>query len=157
MQDSTPPPFYGLYLIPPADLVEPLSRLHAVLEREFGCIVAGRFMVHITVKGFFKPQPGADIDRLVQELDAVYAGRFAFPVAISAPRSLDGTRGCSAFLALESGSLGELHRATWRAIEPYIADDCPFSREERHGDDLQTYLCRRPLKGRVLVLPPQGD
>ena len=140
MPDPSPPPFYGLYLIPPADLVEPLSGLHALLEREFGCIVAGRFMAHITVKGFFKPKPSADIDRLMRELDAVYAGRSGFQVAISAPQSLEGPRGCSAFLSLKSESLGELHRATWRAIEPYIAEDCPFSREERHGDNFYPHL-----------------
>ena len=141
MPESTPPtPFYGLYLIPPASLVAPLSTLHAMLEREFGCIVAGRFMVHITVKGFFKPKPGTDIDRLVRELDSAYKGRAVFPARLETPRSLDGPRGCSAYLPLESESLGELHRATWRIIEPYIAGDCPFSYWERRGDDFYPHL-----------------
>ena len=36
--------------------------------------------------------------------------------------------------------MDDLHRASWRAIEPYIAEDCPFSHEERHGGDFYTHL-----------------
>jgi 2'-5' RNA ligase len=128
--DTTP--MYGLYLIPPASLVAPLSVAHATLQREFGARVAGRFMVHVTVKGFFKPKAGADIDRLVTELDRVYAGRDAFQVSFLGPRLLHGERGSSVLIELElTDPLWQLQQDTWKAIEPWVADDCPFTPNDR--------------------------
>jgi 2'-5' RNA ligase len=130
---TQPTPMFGLYLIPPASLVAPLSLAHVLLEKEFGCVVAGRFMVHVTVKGFFKPKPGADIDRLVSEIDQTYAGRASFPVSFRPPARWRSERGASVFLPLASESLDALHQATWRVIEPYVAEDCPFTPGERPG------------------------
>jgi hypothetical protein len=49
-----PPLMYGIYLIPPTSVAIQLSLAHTVLEREFGAAAAGRFMVHVTVQGFFR-------------------------------------------------------------------------------------------------------
>jgi hypothetical protein len=134
---SAATPIYGLYLIPPAGLVVPLGLAHALLQSQFGASVAGRFMVHVTVKGFFKPKPGAGIDRLITELDQTYAGREAFPVSFLGPRLLHGERGSSALIEIElTDPLWRLQQDTWKAIEPYVADDCPFT----PGDRPATYF-----------------
>jgi hypothetical protein len=131
----------GLYLVPPPSVLVPLSFAHAVLEREFGAIVAGRFMVHATVKGFFEPKPGTDVDALAHELDGAYEGMTSFPVALGELELLDSDKGTSAVVDLElSESLARLEQATWRTMEPYIAPDCPFTSVEQHGSAYRPHL-----------------
>jgi 2'-5' RNA ligase len=134
---------YGLYLIPPPAIVVPLSEARAVLQREFGSRVAARFMAHITVKGFFKfkPRPGADLDQLLRALDAAYAGLDAFPLRLKAPDVHRSPLGNSVGMPVERVEpLMALQRATWQAIEPYVADDCPFTPDERPATHFAPHL-----------------
>jgi 2'-5' RNA ligase len=132
---------YGLYLIPPPAIVVPLSDARAVLRREFGSRVAARFMAHITVKGFFKPRPGADLDQLLRVLDAAYTGMAAFPLRLKAPDVHRGPLGNSVGMPVERVEpLMALQRATWRAIEPYVAEDCPFTPDERPATHFAPHL-----------------
>jgi hypothetical protein len=125
---------YGVYLIPPTSIGIQLSSAHSVLEREFGAAAAGRFMVHVTVKGFIRLKSGAELVQLIRELDAVYAGFTAFRVSLQSPGVFGSDRGTSVLVGLEpSESLWALHQATWRVIEPYLADDCPFTPGEQPG------------------------
>jgi 2'-5' RNA ligase len=132
---------YGLYLIPPPAVLAPLSLARDVLRREFGTTIAARFMAHITVKGFFKPRPTADLDALERELAASYAGRAAFPTRLKAPTVHRSPLGNSVMLPVErSEPLMTLQRDTWRAIEPYVADDCPFTPGEQPATRFNPHL-----------------
>jgi 2'-5' RNA ligase len=132
---------YGLYLIPPPDVLAPLSIARAVLQREFGSRVAARFMAHVTVKGFFKPGPAADLDTLLRELDDVYAGLEAFSVHLKAPDVDRGRLGASVLLPVEQVEpLMALQQATWQAIEPYVALDCPFTPGEQPATRFRPHL-----------------
>ena len=63
---------YAVYLIPPPELLVPTRIAQQVLGAQFGTRVASSFMVHCTVKGFFKLAETASLEDFVPALDALY-------------------------------------------------------------------------------------
>lgn len=134
--------YYGVYLIPPPDLVYPLSQAHTILEREFNCRTGGRFMVHCTIKGFTKLKPGASPDDLIRGLDRIFSGTRPFETELYAPWvSNSGTGGESVLLWMRKGEeFQALHDAVWSFMEPHTAPDCLFTRVEPHGPEFPPHV-----------------
>lgn len=122
-------PQYGLYLIPPPHLLYPIGLAHQLLAAEFNARTAGRFMVHCTVKGFFKLAEGASPADFGPALDDLFARHQAFETEIKGIYSHEsGTYGATILLMLErTEGLHGLHNAVWDVVEPYIAPGCRFS------------------------------
>ena len=69
---------YGFYLRPSYAMCRAQAEMHDLLRRQYGLTVAGRFMPHATIKGFFRAE--ARVPELVARLDGALAGRRRFPV-----------------------------------------------------------------------------
>lgn len=123
---------YGIYLVPPPDLMYPLSLAHQVFATEFGAQIAGGFMVHATIKGFTKLRDGAQPEDFLPALDAYLGQAVQFPALIEPPVVF---RDHSLLLPLtRTEALQRFHRDIFDIVAPYIADDCPFSHVEPSRD-----------------------
>jgi len=46
---------FAFYLIPPYQIAKDIAEIHSLLKKQYGVSAAGRFQIHCTIKGFFKP------------------------------------------------------------------------------------------------------
>ncbi|HKP54006.1 MAG TPA: 2'-5' RNA ligase family protein [Chloroflexia bacterium] len=134
--------YYGVYLTPPPSLLYSLSLAHQVLAAEFNARTASKFMVHCTLKGFFKPAPHTSSADVISALDDLFARTPAFTTKIHPPWvSSTGTGGESVLLWLErTGAIQELHNSIWSIIEPFVAQDCLFTPTEPLGEDFAPHI-----------------
>ncbi len=133
---------YGLYLRPDPATCRAQAAMHDLLERQYGLRVAGRFMPHATVKGFFRSDaPPAE---MVTRLDAALEGQAAFPVTNRGPIRYGPTSIVLDVHHDESGERNEpfqaLHEAVLRALLPLVRPDCGFTRIEGLGDRFHAHL-----------------
>lgn len=134
---------YGVYLIPPPHLLHPIGVAHHLLRSEFNCRVAGAFMVHCTLKGFFKLADGATPADFTPALDELFARTPAFDTELTGlwpyvnPTKLQS----SVLLGMDRTSqFHALHNAIWDVVRPYIAPDCLFSPREPAGNDFPPHI-----------------
>lgn len=133
---------YGYYLRPSPAMSRAQTEIHHLLEHQFGLKVAGRFMPHATIKGFFRSD--ASLETIREAAATITAGREPFPVysqgavgfgdlgiALSIMRTpeLDRNR-----------PLQALHDAALTALMPLVADDCTFTAKEWLGDRFEAHL-----------------
>ena len=60
---------YAFYLIPPYQIARDIAETHLMLENLYRISAVGRFQVHCTIKGFFKPDEKS-LNKLIRDLDA---------------------------------------------------------------------------------------
>lgn len=117
-------------------------RIHTLLYRQFGLEVAGRFMPHCTIKGFFRSEES--VAEITNAAAAITVGMPAFPVysqgvtdfgdqaiVISIRNTPDGRR---------NESLQELHERALEALLPVVSPDCPHSPSERLREQYHPHL-----------------
>jgi 2'-5' RNA ligase len=123
---------YALYLIPPYSVVEPVAGIHALLRKQFGLAAASKFMVHVTIKGFFA-RKGGPLEPLLERLDVVMGSQRPFPVQFSGvhrdPVGIGLLLECPGQGA--DCELNALHERVYDAVAPMIVPGCSFSEEER--------------------------
>ena len=130
---------YGVYLIPPPELIGPIRAAQELLSAQFGARIASRFMVHCTLKGFTKLADGATPADFIPTLDALYAKTPSFPAELE--QLWLSPSGSSLLQVLRNtDALQRLHEDTWTAVSPYIAEDCPFSHREPAGPKFQPHI-----------------
>ncbi|MEZ4498632.1 MAG: 2'-5' RNA ligase family protein [Thermomicrobiales bacterium] len=133
---------YGYYLRPSAAMCAAQSQIHTLLERQFGLRVAGRFMPHCTIKGFFKSEVSET--RVREIASTITDGVAPFEVhnngivgwgtlasTISIMFNPDGSR---------NESLQHLHQRAIDALLPIVAPDCNFTGGEWYGDRFHAHL-----------------
>src|SRR6187397_2438441 len=138
-----PERYYGVFLIPPPDLIVPVSAAHRLFAWEWGAPTAGRFPVHCTLKGFFKLAPGVTPAAILPALNALFAATPAFPATLTPPwiGGAPPNRGQSILLWLErTPALLGLHQAVWDIVIPQVAPDCRFTPGEYHGDQFPPHI-----------------
>ena len=133
---------YGVYLIPPPPLLYPLGVAHQLLAGEFKSYTGGKFMVHCTVKGFFKLAEGASPDDFTPALDELFARTPVFNTAVESLAVRQNTHyGTVAGVGLErTAPFHALHNAVWDIVRPYIAPDCIFSPIEGAGPNFFPHI-----------------
>jgi 2'-5' RNA ligase len=133
---------YGVYLIPPPELIGPLRAAQELMSSQFGTQIATRFMVHCTIKGFFKLADGASPTDFTPALDTLYSTTGAFDVEFERLwLSPPGRFGASLLQMLRNTEmLQRLHEQTWAAVAPFIAADCPFSHREPSGPNFAPHI-----------------
>jgi len=134
--------YYGVYLIPPPSLVYALSLAHSAYEHEFRAFIAGRFMSHCTIKGFFKLAPGSTPDAFTPALDRLFVDTAPFPVEIKPPWMTSGAPvGESIILWLEkTPEFQQFHNDIWAICKPHVAADCLFTHSEPLGEHFPPHL-----------------
>jgi len=128
-------PQYGVYLIPPPHLMHALGLAHELLASQFNTRIAGRFMSHCTVKGFFKLAEGLSPADFIPALDKLF-GRFsAFPTEIVAIHPLNqGAKGISILSEVQNSEVFRHFQAEiWDNLRPVIAPDCLFTPGDGFG------------------------
>lgn len=123
---------YGFYLRPSYKMSRAQAELHDLLRRQFNLRVAGRFMPHATIKGFFKTEHA--LVEIVAALDAMMASRSAFTVYNNGLVPFRTTGFGLIIQNLPDGSLNQelqtFHEAAMDALWPFVAEDCNFSHTE---------------------------
>ncbi len=128
-------PQYGIYLIPPPAVLYPMALAHHVMSSEFNAHTAGRFMVHCTMKGFFKLAEGVSPDDFTPALDKLMAETPTFQTSYKGLWTNSGNEKKASFILWLERTPGihQLHNAIWDIVRPYIAPDCRFSPREGAG------------------------
>jgi 2'-5' RNA ligase len=122
---------YGVYLIPPPQLIYQIGLAHQLLLSEFNAKIAGKFMVHCTLKGFFKPKEGTTYHDFITNLDALFQNQK--PITLEFPQlaKVNMNNHASILLLMATNQpLMQLHNAIWDVVADYIAPDCAFSARE---------------------------
>jgi hypothetical protein len=133
---------FGFYLRPSFAMSRAQTEIHDLLERQYGLRIAGRFMPHATIKGFFKSEaaPETMIERLTHALRDLRAfevfngGAVAFGkggIALDISRSPANERNLD---------LQTLHEAALEALMPLVAPDCDFTPREGKGPLFHAHL-----------------
>ncbi len=84
----------GVYLLPAEPLAAAVAAVHRRLAREHGLRAAGRFMPHVTLKGFFRTE--AEPAELEARLRSALDGRPAVTLHNAGAVPLAGKRSCDA-------------------------------------------------------------
>lgn len=124
---------YGLYLRPSYEMSRAQVEVHKVLWSQYGLRAAGKFMPHVTIKGFFRTRAG--VEEMVDGLDAVLEERPAFTVYNSGVVSF-GRDGIALDVHAGPGGdpnepLQELYRDVMDVMLPVVDTSCEFTRQER--------------------------
>lgn len=128
---------FGVYLIPPPEVVEQAVRIRDLLRSQFGFKAASKFPVHITLKGFFKPN--ASLDALRESLNSILLTQQAFDIFISDINSFDKSvikfdvmwsSAARADTQTKNVKLVALHTVVCDAVLPFVASDCDFTPHE---------------------------
>lgn len=132
---------YGVYLIPPPHLVYAVGVGHQLLKSEFNAVTAGTFMVHCTLKGFFKLAEGAKPDDFVPALDELFTKTPAFPTEFTELWNLNRGESASILIGMDrTEAFHKLHNDIWDIVRPYIAPDCIFSPVEPAGPNFPPHV-----------------
>ncbi len=133
---------YGVYLIPPPQLIQSIGSAQQLLKANFNARTAAAFMVHCTLKGFFKLADGQTPADFIPALDALFAKTPAFETALTGLWNLNQGPGKSSILiGMErTPPFLDLHNAIWEIVGSYIAPDCLFSPVEPAGPDFPPHI-----------------
>ena len=118
---------YAFYLIPPYQISRDITEIHLMLKKQYGICAAGRFQVHCTIKGFFKPNEKS-LKELIRNLDAFLNTQKPFTVELSDCK----TKPKSIFLRLDeidgipNQKLLDFRESIVELVRPFIASDCDF-------------------------------
>ncbi len=124
-------PLYGVYLLPPTGLAASIDVLREELEQRYDCHAARSFMVHCTLKGFFRLDAAKTEEQLKQTLDPVISSFRAFQIQPNEVTHLPD----AVIIDLASQRnprLQDLRAAIYHHIDPdFVHPLCPFTPDER--------------------------
>lgn len=122
---------FAFYLIPPYQIAKDIAEIHSLLKKQYGFSAAGRFQIHCTIKGFFKPNEKL-IKSLVEELDNFLSTQKPSMVEFNGCH----TKPISIVLRLDeidganNQTLLDFRETIVEIIRPYIAPDCDFIKSD---------------------------
>ncbi len=133
---------YGFYMRPSAEMCRAQAEIHDLLARQYNLRVAGKFMPHATIKGFFWSD--SPVAALVAALDSILSNRQAIPITNGGPVAF----GTSAIVLDihhdESGetnqALQSLHEAAIATLLPHVHPACNFTPNEWIGPMFYAHL-----------------
>lgn len=133
---------YGYYLRPSPEMCAAQVRMHQLLERQYGLRVAGKFMPHATIKGFFKSS--AQVDEICAAAATISEGMTSFPVWNNGVIGF-GNLGIVNWIMRDAAgernlALAALHERALEALLPLVDSDCNFSPYEWRLDKFEAHL-----------------
>jgi hypothetical protein len=133
---------YGFYLRPSYAMCIAQATMHDMLRRQYGLQVAGQFMPHATIKGFFRSD--APVDTIIAYLDAALAVRQSFTIYNNGVVGYDNTGIALRIHNTPDGAknkpLQALHQSTLDALLPLVHPDCEFTQQEWFGPRFDAHL-----------------
>jgi 2'-5' RNA ligase len=133
---------FGFYLRPSAEMCRAQAEVHDLLARQYNLRVAGRFMPHATIKGFFRS--GSPIAEIIADLDVLLSDRQPIQITNGGPIAF----GTSAIvLDIHHDDRGEtnqalqaFHEAAIATLRPHVHADCDFTPKEWLGPMFHAHL-----------------
>lgn len=133
---------YGYYLRPSPEMCAAQVQMHQLLERQYGLRVAGKFMPHCTVKGFFKSS--APTDEIRSAASSITLGMSAFPVWNNGVIGFGNLGIVLQIMQDPSGArnaaMQELHERAVEKLLPLVDEDCNFSSNEWRYESFEAHL-----------------
>jgi 2'-5' RNA ligase len=133
---------YGYYLRPSPEMCAAQVEIHQLLERQYGLRVAGKFMPHCTVKGFFKSS--ASEAEVRARAATITEGLPSFPVWNNGVTGFGMSAIVLSIMRDPQGNPNEalqtLHIRTMDALESLIDDDCEFTPSEWNRERFDAHL-----------------
>jgi 2'-5' RNA ligase len=124
-------PLYAVYLLPPTGLAASIDTLREELEQRYDCHASRSFMVHCTLKGFFRIDPSKTEDQLKQALTPVISSFPAFQIEPNEVTHLPDAVIID-LASLRNPRLQDLRNSIYHHIDPeFVHPDCPFTPDER--------------------------
>ena len=120
----------GFYLIPPYPLALKILELRNLVYDQYRIKAALNFMIHMTIKGFFKPKRNFNLAELINVLDKIISKYKPFTIFPAGFKIFDNEGIALVFSKDLNPILWELHGECYDAIEPFIAPDCNFTPKE---------------------------
>lgn len=133
---------YGFYMRPNAEMCRAQAGIHDLLARQYNLRVAGRFMPHATIKGFFRSE--APVADMVAALDSTLAGKTPIQIANGGPVAF----GTSAIVidvhhdqgGMTNQALHAIHEAAIETLLPFVHPNCDFTPNEWLGPMFHAHL-----------------
>ncbi|HEY7347884.1 MAG TPA: 2'-5' RNA ligase family protein [Ktedonobacterales bacterium] len=124
-------PLYSVYLLPPTGLAASIDSLREELEQRYNCHAARSFMVHCTLKGFFRLDPAKTEEELQQALDPLISPCPAFQIQPNeVTHLLDSV--IIDLASLRNPRLQDLRNTIYHHLDPdFVHPECPFTPDER--------------------------
>ena len=120
---------YGYYLRPSPAMCAAQVQIHQLLQRQYGLEVAGKFMPHATIKGFFKSS--APVDEIRAAAAVITEGMQSFPVWNNGILDWGPDAIVLGIMNTQAGGqnaqLENLHERALAAIMPLVDKDCNFT------------------------------
>jgi 2'-5' RNA ligase len=124
-------PLYGVYLLPPTGLAASIDSLREELEQRYDTHASRSFMVHCTLKGFFRMDQARTEEQLKQTLDPVISSFASFQVQASEIGQFPDTIMID-LASARNTRLQDLRNSTYHHIDPdFVHPQCPFTPDER--------------------------
>lgn len=133
---------YGFYMRPSATMCQAQAEVHDLLARQYNLRVAGRFMPHATIKGFFRSQ--SSIAEMIAALDSALSDMRPIRITNSGPIAF----GASSIVidihhddrGKTNQSLQTFHEAAIAALRPHVHPECDFTPTEWLGPKFHAHL-----------------
>jgi len=124
----------GFYLIPPAGLCSEVLGIRQIAHDQYRLGAALKFMIHMTIQGFFKPASNIDLQDLIEDLDRYISRYEAFTIYPGDLRIFERDRSLAiGFPRTKNEILWRVHEDCRACLEPYITADCEFTPREPGG------------------------
>lgn len=122
---------FGLYLIPPRELCSEVLGMRQIAHDQYRLSAALNFMIHMTIKGFFKPVSNINRQNLIEDLDRYVSGYVPFKIHPGELKIFEKDRSLViGFPRAKNEILWQIHKDCHNCLEPYIATDCDFTARE---------------------------
>ena len=118
----------GFYLIPPSELCSEVLGMRQIAYDQYRLSAALNFMIHMTIKGFFKPDSNINRQNLIADLDRYVSGYEPFEIYPGDLKIFEQDRSLViGFPRAKNAILWQIQKDCRTCLVPYIATDCDFS------------------------------
>ena len=124
----------GFYLIPPYPLSCKIMCMRDLVYDQYRIKAALNFMIHMTIKGFFKPIDNINMENLIGTLDNIIQNYRPFKIYPSGLIIFKGEGLGITFSKTQNKILWEIQERCFKAIKPFVSPDCEFTKSEQTGD-----------------------
>ncbi len=126
----------AFYLIPPYRLCSEILRMRQIVQDQYRLSAALNFMIHMTIKGFFKPASAIDRNKLAKDLDELVSNYGLFKIYPDGLKILHADHSLVVNFPRERNEiLWSIQRDCFESVESYISPNCDFTARENDRFD----------------------
>ena len=112
----------AFYLIPPYRLCSEILRTRQIVQDQYRLSAALNFMIHMTIKGFFKPASAIDRNKLAKDLDELVSNYGLFKIYPDGLKILHADHSLVVNFPRERNEiLWSIQRDCFESVESYIS------------------------------------